>query len=285
MSAVTRIDRGRRQNDRGATGRQSGEFSLLQVALPGAKPRNAGVFLLDPASGELYTRMRSEWQDVSDADDRELLELLDLDIRLKAKEIGGAEFLRSLEDTLSNTLRITPRERVEVAGFAATLDRLYAEHVETHLQINDIREFVTHLPIYSLAAAAGKFGEDRAVEPEGWVTAPKRLRLNDSMFVARVVGRSMEPRIADGSLCVFRAGVAGSRQGKLVLVERMGVTDIGSRYTVKKYTSAKAPAGKGEDASWRHTKVRLEPLNPEFKGFDLEEGKCRMIAEFVQVLD
>jgi phage repressor protein C with HTH and peptisase S24 domain len=272
MSAVTRIDRGRRQ---------SGEFSLLQVALPGAKPRNAGVFLLDPESGEFYTRMRSEWQDVSDADDRELLELLDLDIRLKGKEIGGAEFLRSLEDTLSNKLRITPRERVAVAGFAATLERLYAEHVET----TAIREFVTHLPMYSLTAAAGRFGEDRAVEPEGWVQAPKRLRLNDNMFVARVVGRSMEPRIADRNLCVFRAGVVGSRQGKLVLVERAGATDIGSRYTVKKYTSTKAPAGKGEDASWRHAKVRLEPLNPEFEGFDLEQDKCRLIAEFVQVLD
>src|SRR5579862_430204 len=126
--AVTRIDRGRRRSDSSA-GSQSGEFVLLQVALPGAEPRNAGVFLLDPASGEIYTRIRQEWPDVADADDRELLELLDLDIRLKSKEIGGAEFLRSLEDTLSNTLRITPREQVEVTGFAETLARLYAEHV------------------------------------------------------------------------------------------------------------------------------------------------------------
>ena len=280
MAALTRIDRGRRRGDSSAAS-QSGEFALLQVALPGAEPLNAGVFLLDPASGELYTRIRAGWQDVAEADDRELLELLDLDIRLKAKEMGGAEFLRSLEDTLSNTLRITPRERVEVTGFAQTLDRLYAEHV----QVSEVREFETHLPMYSLQAAAGKFGEDRAVEPEGWVKAPARLRLNDTMFVARVVGRSMEPRIADGSLCVFRAGVVGSRQGKLVLVERLGATDTTARYTVKKYTSTKAQAGKGEDASWRHTAVRLEPLNPDFEGFELVEGQCRVIAEFVQVLD
>jgi hypothetical protein len=218
---------------------------------------------------------------VAAADDRELLELLDLDIRLKAKEIGGAEFLQSLEDTLSNTLRITPRESVEVAGFAETLNRLYADHVEA----GAIGEFVTHLPMYSLQAAAGKFGEDREVEPEGWVKVPARLRLNQDMFVARVVGRSMEPRIPDGSRCIFRAGVVGPRQGKLVLVEQMGATDTSARYTVKKYTSKKSPAGKGQDASWRHTTVRLEPLNPEFEGFELEEGKCRVIAEFVQVLD
>src|SRR5271156_3029017 len=151
--AVTRIDRGRRRSDSRSAG-QSGEFALLQVALPGAEPRNAGVFLLDPASGQIYTRIREEWPEVADADDRELLELLDLDIRLKSKEIGGAEFLQSLEDTLSNTLRITPREQVEVTGFAQTLDRLYAEHV----QASEIREFETHLPLYSLQAAAGKFG-------------------------------------------------------------------------------------------------------------------------------
>lgn len=286
MAAVTRIDRGRRQagineeRDSRAPS-QSGEFALLQVALPGAEPLNAGVFLLDPASGELYTRIRGEWPEVADAGDRELLELLDLDIRLKSKEMDGAEFLRSLEDTLSNTLRITPREQVAVTGFAEALDRLYADYVDS----GEVREFVTHLPLYSLQAAAGKFGEEREVEPEGWVKAPARLPLHRDMFVARVVGRSMEPRIADGSLCVFRAGVVGSRQGKLVLVERMGATDTSARYTVKKYTSTKAPAGKEEDASWRHASVRLEPLNPEFEGFDLEEGQCRVIAEFVRVLD
>jgi len=282
--AVTRIDRGRRRSDSSA-GSQSGEFALLQVALPGSEPRNAGVFLLDPASGQIYTRIRAEWPDVAETDDRELLELLDLDIRLKAKEIGGAEFLRSLEDTLSNTLRITPREQVAVTGFAETLERLYAEHVNPKKDAGEIREFETHLPLYSVQAAAGKFGEERAVEPEGWVKAPARLRLHPSMFVARVVGRSMEPRIADGSLCIFRAGVVGSRQGKLVLVERMGAADETARYTVKKYTSKKTPVGRGEDASWQHTTVRLEPLNPEFEGFELVEGQCRVIAEFVQVLD
>src|SRR6185436_11770210 len=140
MSGVTRIDRGRRQSDAGKAQRRSGEFALLQVALPSAKRRNAGVFLLDPASGELYIKIRGDWQDVADTDDRELLELLDLDIRLKAKEIGGAEFLRTLEDTLSNTLRITPREQVQVTGFAETLARLYAEHVESA----SVREFVSH---------------------------------------------------------------------------------------------------------------------------------------------
>jgi len=158
------------------------------------------------------------------------------------------------------------------------LERLYQEHVERAA----VEPFVTHLPLYSLKAAATRFGEDREVESEGWVKAPPRLRLTPDMFVARVVGRSMEPLIPDGSLCVFRVGVVGSRRGKLVLVERFGTTETSARYTIKKYTSKKTQTGEGE---WAHASVRLEPLNPEFEGFELKEGEARVIAEFVQVLE
>jgi SOS-response transcriptional repressor LexA len=143
---------------------------------------------------------------------------------------------------------------------------------------------VTHLPLYSLQVAATKFGEDREVEveAEGWVKAPEKLRLTPDMFVGRVVGRSMEPRIPEGSLCIFRRGVVGSRQGRLVLVERFGATDTSTRYTIKRYTSKKRRTGEEE---WEHDEVRLEPLNREFEGFDLKEGEARVIAEFVQVLE
>ncbi len=46
----------------------------------------------------------------------------------------------------------------------------------------------------------------------GWVRAPENLRLHEGMFVATVVGRSMEPRIPDGSACIFRAPVTGSQK-------------------------------------------------------------------------
>ena len=48
----------------------------------------------------------------------------------------------------------------------------------------------------------------------------------------------MEPRIPDGSLCVFRHGVTGSRQGRLVLVENLE-TRGNNRYAVKRYQSRK----------------------------------------------
>lgn len=257
--------------------RRAGQFSVLRLALPGRPAEAIGVLLLDSESDRLVAKLRRDWDRLADPEDAEILAALQHDMETKIREMGGEAYLRSLEDTLSNILLITGREAVEIHGFEKTLAGLYEEHVDSA-----VRPFVTHLPVYSLQAAATKFGEDAEVSQEGWVRAPERLRLTEDMFVARVVGRSMEPRIPDRSLCVFRAGVVGSRQGRLLLVERFGATETSARYSVKRYTSRKRPAGDGE---WEHESIRLEPLNPEFEGFELREGECRILAEFVDVLE
>jgi hypothetical protein len=100
------------------------------------------------------------------------------------------------------------------------------------------------------------------------------------MFVAHVVGRSMEPLIPDGSLCIFRAPVTGSRQGRWLLIEDFGQKDALSRYTVKRYA---VHASRDESAE-REAPIRLEPRNPEFEAFELDGDRFRVIAEFVQVL-
>ena len=50
-------------------------------------------------------------------------------------------------------------------------------------------------------------------------------RLRRGMFVAQVVGKSMEPAISDGAYCLFAAPVGGSRQGKSVLVQMRDAAD------------------------------------------------------------
>ena len=259
---------------------ESAKFSVLQLAAPGKKPLNIGILLLHPASDRLYKKLRTDWSAIADPEEVEVLEQLDADFDSKAAEMGGEAFLRSLEDSLSNILLITDRGEVRVSSFEAALRRLYEEHV----QRTEILPFVTHVPVYSLRAAATKFGEDMEVEAEGWVEAPSRLKLNRNMFAARVVGRSMEPLIPDGSLCLFRAGVAGSRQGKRLLIEKVGATDTSAQFTVKEYTSVKAQEGD----QWRHLKIMLKPLNPEFETMEFgpedEQRRFRVIAEFVQVL-
>ena len=265
----------------GVTATRRAACSVLEVALPGREPEPAGVILHDPGTGRLDLRLRRDWREIAPAEDAEVLELLEHDLRAKAAEMGPEAFLAHLEDTLSNVLRISDRESVLVEDFDRALNRLYDERVPS-----TVLPFETHLPVYSCRAAAGKFGENQAVEPEGWVEAPPQLRLHEKMFVATVTGRSMEPVIPDGARCIFRAGVAGTRQGKLVLVENLEESEAGGeRYTVKRYRSFK----RAEGGSWRHEKIIMEPLNPEFEPWEIdpesaEAEKIRVLAEFVAVL-
>jgi SOS-response transcriptional repressor LexA len=263
-------------------------YSLLTVSLPGLTvnlPAReevvAGVLLEDLATDQLHVRLRRDW-DVLAPEESDVLSALEDDLTAKAQESGAASVLAFLEDTLSNFIRIGDRRQIMLGGgvgdFERALGRLYREHVTPN-----VREFVTHLPRYSLAVAAGPFLENSAVEAEGWEEAPPNLRLTPDMFVARIQGRSMEPLIHDGSLCAFRCGVTGSRQGRLVLVEALG-RGANDRYTIKRYRSQKVQL---PDGTWSHERIRLEPLNPEFEAWDLdpEEDRYRILAEFVQVLD
>ena len=138
-----------------------------------------------------------------------------------------------------------------------------------------------------LKAAAGAFGDPQHVEAEGceWVAVETRHRLRAGMFVAQVVGKSMEPAIPDGAYCLFAAPVGGTRQGKTVLVQLRDTIDpeSGERYTVKRYESEKAREGE----LWRHEKITLKPVNPDFKPIVLtgaEEGRLKVVAEVVEVL-
>ena len=92
-------------------------------------------------------------------------------------------------------------------------------------EVNASAKFIEFLPLYSLKAACGAFGEGQYAEETGWVKVEGLGRLNRNMFVVQARGRSMEPRIPDGSLCVFRANVVGSRQNKIVLVQHRGLYD------------------------------------------------------------
>lgn len=251
-------------------------YFVLSLEMPGEAGVNAGVLLEDPAADRLYVRLRRDWDRIAPGEAAVLSEIAG-DLKAKAAELGARAVLAQMEDTLSNVLRLPAGRETMVADFERALARLYAEHVPS-----TPRAFETHLPRYSLRVAAGRFLENQEVAAEGWEEIPPGLRLTPQMFVARIQGASMEPRIPDGSLCVFRAGVAGSRQGRLVLVEYLG-GGANDRYTVKRYTSEKRQR---PDGTWEHERVRLEPLNPAYEAWDLdpEEERFRVIAEFVQVL-
>jgi len=255
---------------------QLARLSILQLEMPGDTPVSAGVLLEDPANNRLYLRLRRDW-DVIAPSEATILSELEPDLAAKAHDLGAAQLIDRLHDTLSNTLTISSPREMMVEDFDRAVLRLYREHVHT-----TVRPFVTHLPRYSLAVAAGKFLENSEISEEGWEEAPSGLTPTPAMFVARIAGRSMEPRIPDGSLCVFRAGVTGSREGRLVLVEYDG-GGANDRHTVKVYRSHKH---EHPDETWEHKIIRLEPLNREFEAWELnpEEDRFRIVAEFLQVL-
>ena len=254
-------------------------YSLLMIELPGRDPAPLAVLLEDPRESRLYLRFRRDLGTLAEGDAQlEILRLLPADLETKARDLGVNAFFGWLEDTLSGVLRVTDRMPALVDTFERTLDRLYRRHVQA-----TVLKFQTHLPLYTLSAAAGRFLDNGEVEPEGWEEAPENLRLSEDLFVAHIAGRSMEPLIPDQSLCVFRAGVVtGSRQGRLVLVQNLGPE--GDAYAIKRYASEKAQA---EDGTWRHTRVTLESLNPDGPTWNLDpdESKYRIMAEFVRVLD
>lgn len=256
------------------------EYVVARLALPGRPPASFGVFLFDPATNRFGLRMREDIGAIADEEDAEVLAEYEPHFRELASELGGRETLRLLEENASGVLEVTERRRVRVRSFEWTLNRLFDEHV-LGVEPAKVVPFVTHLPLLTLQAAATRFGEDMEVEPEDWVEVPGR-RLTDDMYVVHVVGRSMLPKIPDGSLAVFRYKPAGSRNGKIVLVWHRGSSAAGGQFTVKVYESVKNVTEEG----YEHTGIRLKPLNPEFDELVLDEhSDFSVLGEFVCVLE
>ena len=220
------------------------------------------------------------------------------------------DFLREIEnhfeiDTLfeSTKYRLMGlpfyNEAVKKQEFTNAFDRIIKASLagveKSDLFFNDIisdeemlkkDKYSTHLPVYSLQAVATAFREQQKPELLGWKKIGSRRKLDEHMFVAQVVGKSMEPTIRDGSYCIFRYDQGGSRNGKVVLVESRQVTDpeTNQKFTIKRYRSEKEAL---DDDQWRHKKITLSPDNKEFKDIVLEnvsEDDFKVIAEFIQVL-
>ena len=217
--------------------RRRGHWCLLEVAQAGAQPVPLGILLVDQETDRLSLRMRGAadlegfTESILEEDEEDVLDFLAEDLQKKASEQGGRALLDTLEDSLSHFLRIGDRAAIAWTGDAQrAADRLYDEYVDAEIQ-----PFVRHLPLYTLRAAATRFGEGMESEQDGWVRVPGRLRLTPDMFVARVVGRSMEPLIPDASLCVFRqvwwAAARGSASDREVRRKRFLQPLHGQGYT------------------------------------------------------
>ena len=148
--------------------------------------------------------------------------------------------------------------------------------------------YVTCVPLVPLKAAAGAFGDPQHVEDDGfeWVcrrraSSPAPPECSSPKSSAnRWSRRSRTARTA----CSPRRSKARDREDRARQLRDTTDPETGERYTVKRYESEKARDGD----SWRHAKITLKPLNPDFEpivltGADQEE--LQVIAEVVEVLD
>lgn len=178
------------------------------------------------------------------------------------------------------------RLRTPMADTASAMDGT-VRPILSVVEATPDQRYKTHVPLVPLKIAAGSFGTPQRVGDEGleWVEVSTSHKLRRGMFVAQVVGKSMEPLIPDGAWCLFRASEAGTRQGKIVLVQLRDATDpeTGERYTVKRYVSEKTSS----DDSWRHQRIVLHPVNRDYPPIVLsnsDDGDVSVVAEFVEVL-
>jgi hypothetical protein len=145
-------------------------------------------------------------------------------LRSRLKDIGQAqpETEASPSSTKSNVIpfrRVTQEERARGIPCAPCVDLRFAAGVFSGTQISD--------------------------EALNWVALPDFVSTQPGMFVAQVVGESMNLRIPSGAWCLFRANPQGTRSGKIVVVQHREIDDpeTGGSYTIKRYLSEKIPEG------------------------------------------
>ncbi|MCM2352701.1 MAG: helix-turn-helix domain-containing protein [Pseudobdellovibrio sp.] len=144
-----------------------------------------------------------------------------------------------------------------------------------------------YVPVYPLHVAAGLFGNERETseQPLGWVDANIRSGASE-YFASFVHGESMQPRISDGSLCLFRKYSGGSRQGKIFLVRAQGLknSETGEAFVLKKYVRQTPPrTNQAEDPAIIH----LISENPRFSPIvlvGLQDEDVQTIAEFIRTV-
>jgi len=164
----------------------------------------------------------------------------------------------------------------------------------------DVQPFRNAVPVYrTLQAAAGGFGPNRVVdgvpnvgafdvEAYEWAAPCGRTSAGRGLFIAQVVGESMNRRIPNGAWCLWRACAGTPERGRVVLAEHRGTTDAetGAEYTVKLFDFETREVERGGPECVR-VALRPDSSDEGFRPltFDASDGEAlRIIAEFVEVL-
>jgi hypothetical protein len=218
-------------------------------------------------------------------------------IRSKVPQVQLSEVLGELKQVTDRTCVFCPGD----PRFVLTNNtiRLAASELSQRPLLedpDDLAKYMSHLPVHSLEAVAasepegdwGPQAQEQLIETLGWVqvTLPEH-RLNDRMFVAQIIGHSMDDGrsgLKDGSYAVFELWPAVSRQGRIVLVKGSFNDPETGSYSVKKYDADE------RDAEGRHGRITLISQNPDKEKYpDIElqpesDEDIRVIARLISPL-
>lgn len=173
--------------------------------------------------------------------------------------------------------------RVTHSGRELTNTVVLFERLERHA----VKPYVNSVPLIDLKFAAGAFSDVQVIEGSEteWVTLPDIFRPQRGLFVAQVIGESMNRRIPNGAWCLFRTAPTGTRQGKVVVAQHRSIhdPDLGGSYTIKIYESEKKAVDDGE---WAHVRITLKPDSADPGYTDIEFGPdsadgLTIVAEFI----
>lgn len=157
-----------------------------------------------------------------------------------------------------------------------------------HLEQKDAENKIIHtIPLYDFYAAAGDFSDLQSEKSYTHIEVPEKYADTDEYFACKVIGESMNRRIPNGSICIFKMYYGGSRSGKILLIENHDIqdTDFNSAFTVKTYASQKNVTEEG----WEHTEILLKPnsYDPSYKDLVINEengNEMNVVGEFVSIL-
>lgn len=157
------------------------------------------------------------------------------------------------------------------------------------LKAREVRPWQNAVPLLDLKIAAGDFSDVQALEEDAmeWVSLPDNIRIAPGMFVAQVVGESMNRKVPNGAWGLFSTDHRGSRQGRIVLAERneLGDPEDSGRFTLKTYDARKREDAEG--IAYETVTLRPSSSDPRYKPIEIDlvdPDRPRIIAVLVLTL-
>lgn len=201
----------------------------------------------------------------------------------KGKQVSVVKIRFDLNTPVNDTLYTYLEER-------ETSRNLVSKKKPKTLIIEDRKDEIENvkftIPLYDFYAAAGSFSEMQVDKDFNEFEVEKEFD-SSKYFACKVIGESMNRRIPNDSICLFKIYEGGSRNGKIVLVENLDIqdNDFNSAFTVKTYSSKKTISDEG----WSHESIILSPnsYDSSYESIIVDESNgqnMKVVGEFVKVL-